>query len=399
MGLLDRIFHPEKDKEAQKALDHAEAYFDALTVYRPVFTSWKGAIYESQLVRAAIDARARHISKLKVEIRGSAQPALQARLRLGPNEWQTYSQFLYRTSTILDVQNTAFVVPVMDDRLVTTGYFTVLPNRCEIVQYKGEPWLRYTFTNGGKAAVELQRCAILTKFQYKNDFFGEHNDEALDETMQLIHIQAQGIQTAVKNTAGYSFMAKVSNWSKPDDLARERQRFTRENLSSEAEDGGVLLFPNTYSEISQIKYNPYTPDAEQMKLIRESVHDYFGTNDKIMRNEATGEDLDAFFNGAVEPFSIQFSEVMTKATFTERERVHGSCWIASANRLQYMSTSAKVSLAKELGDRGAIMIDEIRELFNYPPLPDGMGQRAPIRGEYYYSTDEKEKGGADDAKE
>ena len=44
-------------------------------------------------------------------------------------------------------------------------------------------------------------------------------------------------------------------------------------------------------------------------------------------------------------------------------------------------------MAKELGDRGAILIDEIRELFNYSPLPNGAGQVAPIRGEYK-ATDE-----------
>ena len=49
-------------------------------------------------------------------------------------------------------------------------------------------------------------------------------------------------------------------------------------------------------------------------------------------------------------------------------------------------------MAKELGDRGAILIDEIRELFNYAPLPDGAGQVAPIRGEYK-ATDEL--GGSD----
>lgn len=69
--------------------------------------------------------------------------------------------------------------------------------------------------------------------------------------------------------------------------------------------------------------------------------------------------------------------------FSENElRYHNRIYVA-ANRLQYMSVSHKVSLAKELGDRGAIMIDEIRELFNYPPLPDGAGQKAPARGEYY----------------
>lgn len=87
--------------------------------------------------------------------------------------------------------------------------------------------------------------------------------------------------------------------------------------------------------------------------------------------------------------------------FSERERAQGSFLIANANRLQYMSTSAKVQMAKELGDRGAILIDEIRELFNYAPLPDGAGQVAPIRGEYK-ATDElgaNDAGGDDNASE
>ena len=54
-----------------------------------------------------------------------------------------------------------------------------------------------------------------------------------------------------------------------------------------------------------------------------------------------------------------------------------------------MSTSQKVEMARELGDRGAMLIDEIRELFNYEPLPDGAGQVAPIRGEYKATGDLK----------
>ena len=42
------------------------------------------------------------------------------------------------------------------------------------------------------------------------------------------------------------------------------------------------------------------------------------------------------------------------------------------------------------------MIDEIRELFNYPPLPDGKGQHAPIRGEYYMADEGKTGGGSGD---
>ena len=45
-----------------------------------------------------------------------------------------------------------------------------------------------------------------------------------------------------------------------------------------------------------------------------------------------------------------------------------------------MSQTAKVTVARDLGDRGILTINEIRELFNYAPLPNG--DVAYIRGEY-----------------
>lgn len=397
MGLLEKIFRPAEAQKSEDALRDAKAFFETLTAYQPVFTNWGGAIYESEIVRAAIDARARHISKLKVETIGTANPSLQSKLAQGPNQWQTWSQFLYRVSTILDVNNTAFIVPVFDERMIITGMFPVLPSMCSLVEYDDEIWLRYQFANGQYAAVEFRKCAILTKYQYRDDFFGSSN-WALRDTMQLIHIQNQGIEEGIKNSSTFRFMAQMANFAKPEDLAKERKRFTKDNLSTESESGGFLLFPNIYKDIKQIDVKPYSVNADQMAQIRENVFNYFGVNEDVLQNKAKGEQLEAFFDGAIEPFAIQFSEAVTKMLFSERERAQGSYLIANANRLQYMSVSQKVQMAKELGDRGAILIDEIRELFNYSPLPDGAGQVAPIRGEYK-ATDELTETGGDDGNE
>lgn len=386
MSLLDKIFRPNEAKKSEDALKQARSFFETLTAYSPVFTNWGGAIYESEIVRAAIDARARHISKLKVETLGTANPSLQSKLALGPSQFMSWSQLLYRTSTILDVNNTCFLCPVFDERMVITGIYPVLPQSCALVEYDGEIWLRYQFANGQTAAVEFSKCAVLTKHQYKSDFFGDSN-WPLRETMQLIHIQNQGIEEGVKNAATFRFMATLNNFSSAADLAKERERFTETNLATESKAGGFLLFPNTYKDIKQIDVKPYAVDAAQMAQIRQNVFNYFGVNEAVLTNAAGAEQLEAFFDGAIEPFAIQFSEVVTRMLFSERERAQGSYLIANANRLQYMSTTAKVQMAKELGDRGAILIDEIRELFNYEPLPDGAGQVAPIRGEYK-ATDE-----------
>lgn len=372
MGLFDRLF----PKEEKPVLYKSDA-FKLLTAYEPVFRDYYGSIYESELVRSAIESKARHISKLKVELQGSAQPSLKAKMKHAPNEWQTYPQFLARCSTILDCTNNLFVVPVQNKYFETVGFFPVLPENVKLVEYNGTLWLKYKFRNNQTGAVEFNRCAFLCKHQYKSDFFGDNN-HALDRTMDMISIQDTAIKEAVKNSASYRFMAQVSNFTSPKDLAEERQRFSRENLSGE--NGGLLLFPNTYTNIKQVESTPYTIDPKQSELVKTNIFNYFGTNEDIMQGKATSEELDSFFNSAVEPFAIALSEALSRAIYTDIERSYGNHVFVNANRLQYMSQTAKVEVARDLGDRGILTINEIRELFNYAPLPNG--DVAYIRGEY-----------------
>ena len=374
MGLFDKIF-----KRPPAPTGDPQGFFRTFTAYTPVFTTWGGCIYESEVVRAAVHARATHISKLSMHVSGTAKPKLQSRLRAGPNEFQTWGQFNYRLSTILDVQNTAFIVPVFDETQEVVGVYPLLPSLCEILQYGGEPWLRYTFQSGQKAAVELRHCGIMTKFQYGSDFFGESN-RALNPTMDLITLQNQAIREGMKNSATFRFMAKVTNFSQPKDLAKERERFNASNLSGE---GGILLFPNTYSDIKQIESNPYTLDANQMQQIRERVCDYFGVNDDVLQNKAYGDAWSAFYEGAIEPYAIQLSDVLTRMLFSERERAAGALVMATANRLQYMTNKDKLDVSSQMADRGIMNRDEIREIWNLPPLPGGQGQAYTIRGEYW----------------
>lgn len=386
MGLFDKLFG--RDRELTPRYDE-EKVFRLLSGYTPVFHSWGGELYESELIRAAIDARARHISKLDVTVQGTAKPSLQNRLRLGPNEWQTWGQFMYRLSTILDMRNTALIVPVIDKGGDTTGIYPVLHSKVELVEVRNEPWIRITFYDGRTVAIELKRVGIMTKYQYRNDLFGESND-ALGPTMDLLTIQNQGIEEGVKSAASYRFMATLANFSTDADLRKERERFTRENLE---QGGGVLLWPNTYKDIKQIEAKPFIADADQVKLINENVYNYFGVNEDILQNKAIGDAWSAFYEGAIEPFCVQFSEVATKMLFTQTERERGTQVMATSNRLQYMSNTDKLNVSAQMADRGLMTRDEIRQIWNLPPLPEGIGNTLPVRGEYY---DLNSQGGNDE---
>lgn len=374
MSLFSDIFRP-KQKDEQGAI--RSEFFKTLTPYRPAFHNWQGSIYESELIRAAINARARHISKLKFEVQGSAKPSLQTKMRQNPNQWQTWPQFLARTSTILDIHNTAFIVPVKDDNLTTTGYYTVLPTRCELMEYADEIWLRYKFSTGEVGAVRLYECVILTQHQYKRDFFGENNT-ALEPTLKLIDLNKQGAEEAIRNGATFRFWAKMNNFTKAEDLKREADRFGEMSFGSDSD--GMLLFPNTYSDIHQYENKPFTVDADQMEQINKSVYNYFGVNEDVLQNKAYGDSWAAFYEGCVEVFAIALSDGLTNAMFTERERATGNSCMFTANKLQYMSNADKLAVAAQLTDRGIFSINEAREVFNLAPVEGG--DIRTIRGEY-----------------
>lgn len=390
MGFIDKLFGSKQP--GKKEAIQAGQTFELVTGYKPVFRDWRGEIYESLLVRAAIDARSRHIAKCKPKFYGTAKPDLSRKLERRPNPWSTWSQFLYRVNTILDATTNCVIVPIYDDDLNKIGIYPLLPNRCKVIEYKNELWLKYKFMDDRRVgACKLSECAILNKFQFKSDFFGSGN-EPLDETMDLISIENQGIKNAIKNSGVYRFIARYNNFALDDDLNSEQTNFTERNFGPEAKNGGILLFPNVYEDIKQIDYKAYQVDKEQRELIEQNVYCYFGVNIEILQNKAIGDAWSSFYEGAVEPFAIQFSETMTAAIYSDNEIARGSGVMLTANRLQYLSNSDKLAVSEKMADRGLMTINEIRDIWNLDPVEGG--DQFVRRGEYY--TEDPAAGGGND---
>ena len=397
MGIFEKIFGKREPVAAAKA----RATFQLLDGYTPMFRTWSGSIFESDLIRAALDAHGRHAAKLQINMAGEAQKTLKNRMMIAPNEFQTWSQFLYRTAVTLYCRNTAFLVPVTGEYGETSGVIGIVPESWELVEYQGRPYIRFTLPSMRKAAVELDRCGILTRYQYKNELFGEDND-ALKATLDLIKFQQQGIIEGIKNGASYRFSAQSDNFVSDEDIAKEMERFNKLTFQNLKTNGGTILFPAEYKDVKQLKQEAYKVDADQQKLIKDNVYDYFAVNEEIIQNKAFGDQWLAFYEGAVEWLAIQLSDVMTRMLFTERERQFGNRVWFSSNRLQYMSNADKMNAISQMADRGLMTRNELREILNLTPLPEPFGSQIPARGEYYDITNQpadKDKGGNNDASE
>lgn len=371
MGLFEKLF-PRRPPDADP-----RAYFKTLTAYQPVYTTYRGGLYEMALTRAAIAAFARHCSKLHLEIVGDFRPELAPVLGQQPNPWMDASKFIARLATIYQVQNNAFIVPVEDAAGRLVGYYPVLPQQTSIREYGGAPYLQYEFWGGQRAAVELSRAGLLTQHQYEDDFFGADNRPMLP-TLQVMRTQDEGIVNGIKNATTIRFLARLAANLKQKDIDAERKRFAKDNL--EGNNTGVMMFDSKYADVKQIESTALVVNPKQQELIRESVFEYFGTNEKILTNTYTEDEWNAYYEGSIEPFAIQLSLVLTAMTFTPAEIAQGAGIIATANRLQYASNNTKLNIVTQLFDRGFLTHNMGLEIFNMPPVEDG--DKYYIRKEY-----------------
>ena len=371
MGVFEKIF-----KKPNKQSEPAQ-YFTTLDGYTPVFTTYDGGVYEMELTRSCIHTFASHASKLQPHVEGADLRHLQPLLEGKPNPFMTSAQFLYKVATIYDAQNTCYIVPLLDEFDRTTGYYPVNPKQVDLLEYGGEPWLRFTFGSRRHAAIELSRCGIVSKYLYNSDIKGESNN-ALNPTMQLLSVQNQGIAEGIKNSASFRFIATVSNFAKATDLANERKEFVKNNFGPDS--GGMVLFPNTYTNIQQVQSQAKIVDPEQMELIQTRVLNYFGSNEDILQNKAVGDTWAAYYEGKIEPFAIQLSQAMTCMTYSQAERARMNAIMWSANRMQYMTNTDKLQVSSQMFDRGVLSLNDVMDIWNLPHVEDG--DKRYIRKEY-----------------
>lgn len=375
MGLLDRWLPKHAVQQAKTAT--APGY-KTITEYAPVFSTWDGKLYEKALTRAAVEKTAVLASKLKPEVLGSAKPRIAKAINTTPNQYMSWPKMIGRLMTILLNENTAAVVPVLDDKMNVTGLFPLKFDHAEIVDYADEPWIRFYVPSGDTLAIELRNVCLLTRFHYESEFFGSSN-QPLSETLRLMDFQDQAQEQAIKNGAKIQFIAAAGTTLRPEDMEAKRRKFSEDNLSAK-NTTGLMIYDNTFDSMKQVEPMSYTVSTEEMQRIEANVYNYFGINADILQSNYSEEQFGAFYESQIEPFAVQLGEGLTQMLYTQRERSEGNKITFSANRLEYASNASKRNMIRDMMDRGVMTWNEAREILQLPPVSGG--DVFMMRGEY-----------------
>ncbi len=372
-GLFKTIFGA-KDKPMEDVTNLN--MYSLLNSFNSTFYNNTGNIWDMDVVRSAVDAYCRNFAKLKARhVRPgiSGKSPYERLLNYRPNPLMEAYSFYYKVAANLKLTNNAFIYPEFstDGRLI--ALWPLLSTQIDLLEKNGKLYLKFLFRTGKTKVVPYESIIHMRGQYFEHDIFGSKNT-ALKPALETAEAINQGVSNSAKliNSIRGILSAQVS--TKDEDLSKIRDKFVKNNFSVSSNGSGVVVTDTklSYTPINE-KSTPISSD--QLTYTKNAIYDYFGVNEAIVQNKFKEDEWSAFYEGGIEPVAIQMSQCFTNILFTENERNYGNEIVFEANRLQYASTATKVTVVKELSPMGVLMKDDIREIFNMSPLPNGEGQK------------------------
>ena len=353
--------------------------FRLLSSYDSSFTPFNGRAWDIGTVRSAVDAWARNAAKIQPRHirraggrRETVHDGLERILQTRPNPYMTAYAFYYRVAAQFVVYNNAFILPVFDGGKLTALY-PINASRVDLVEDMGGMYARLTFATGNVYTVPYEHLVHLRRHYLDNDIFGDDNRPLLP-ALETADAFNQGMSKFAKLVSVIRGILEAPTVTKQEDLASRRDAFVRDNFSMEANGSGVIITDSKH------KYTPIqqkeTPiPTGQLEFVRREIYDYFGMNEAIVQNKATPEEMDAFYRGQLVPFYMQLAQGLTNAIFTEREQSFGNEVLCEMDRIQFETLDKRVEAAKFLTEIGALELDQVLEVFGFPPIGGEEGKR------------------------
>lgn len=379
MGLKDllgrRSREPTEDA-ADKPTQSAQVKM--VTTWGEYYYAWNGKLYQSDIVRSCIRPYAQAVGKLVAKhIRDDPKNGMQINPRVNiamllkyPNPIMTAQQFQEKMASQLLLNNNAFALVTRDAAGIPNGLYPIPCVKAEAVYDKqGTLILKFAYKNGSTNAFYYSDIVHLRRDFGEDEIFGAHPGMALAQLMECVGVIDQGIVKAIKNSSVIRWLLKFTSSMRPEDVKKNVKEFVDNYLSYESESFGAAGV-DAKAEAKQIEPKDYVPNAQITDRITERIYSFFNTNKKIVQSNYTEDEWNAYYEAEIEPYAVQYGEVLTSRLFSRKEIGFGNRIVCEASNLQCASIQTKLNLVQFL-DRGIMNANEIRELLNLPPIPGG----------------------------
>ena len=129
----------------------------------------------------------------------------------------------------------------------------------------------------------------------------------------------------------------------------------------------MMIFDNNVTDVQPITSTPKFVDPEQNEQIKANAFNHFGINEAFLQNKGDEELRNSVYEGTIEPFLIQLSQVTTTILFNQKEINQGCEVVFEESRWDRASNKTKLQM-QAVVDRGALSPNEWRQILHLPPI-------------------------------
>jgi len=348
------------------------------------FIPFGNSITNSDVVRICIDRVASQCAKLKGRhikigdggVQTEKTSSIAFLLKYRPNPLMTPYQFLYKTISLLLLNDNAFVYPMYDKATYKlTAIYPLNPIIVEPIEDNdGSYFLKFYFEDGTNYILPYDNVIHLKRFYSTNDFFGGTSSneahEALLKTLKINDSLLQGIENGMLSSFQIKGLLKINGMLKEADKQKQLDEFNRA-LERSSKDNSAIIPMDSKSDYTQLNVDPKFIDEQTLAFIQSKILDYFGVSKSIFSNQYDETQFNAFYESTIEPIAIQLSEAFSNGLLTINELERGEEILFFSERLQYASWTTKVGAIEKLMGLGIMSLNESRAILGLEPIENG----------------------------
>lgn len=336
---------------------------------------YSGKIYQSDIVTACLAPYKKavgklsplHVRKLKENTEIFPEPYMRFLLE-EPNTLLTMQKTLEKIVSPLILSGNAFILIVRDINGYPLELFPIPAVSAEAVYMNGELSLKFVYQNGKTYTHKYDDIIHLRMNMTENDLFGEPVMPALSKLVNLVETIDKGMEKAIKNSNVIKWLIRFNSSMRPDDMEKQIKLF--DDTYMDIDKGHSAVAHDIKSDVQQVNFQNYVPNFPITESIRQRIYSLLGVNEKIVQGTFNEDEWNSFYENSIEPIALDLQSEFTRKLFTRKERAFGNKIIFAANTLSCASLSTKLQFVSMV-DRGAMVPNEWRDLFNYAPIENG----------------------------
>ena len=377
MGIMDFLIAKRKPKTI------------AATTLAQLLNASFSDYYDTSLndvYNACINAHARHASVLTPEVFSKDTPSTDPKkdyinriLSLRPNPTTNASAFWERVANQYYSANNAFIWIEWDylqakEPLKALWILDPYENNVDFrVTEQGDPVISFKL-NGVTKYAKLDDVIHLARNAGPN-ILGESNS-AIKKVLDIISMNYEGIQAAVKSSAYIRFIVKSGTVLSDDEKERRSNKFAETYLKSGSGTGVIYL--DGAQELVPVESKAKYANADEMKIFEDKIYNYLGISQPIVNASFTEDQWQSYYESSLSPFINKLEQELTFKLFSKTEISHGNRIAIANDRLRATSMSTKIKVANAYLKLPSFRPNDVMRLLGMPITENGEKEYANL---------------------